>query len=150
MTSSLILIGGATGGVAARLLLEKGLPVRAIVRSDDERAQSLRALGAETFVADLLDFRAVRRAFVGTKRAYFVYPMRPGLIEADRLLRPGRRRSWRGVLRQHVAAARRGPATSPPSTASARPMVARFPCWPASFVACRPKRGPSTPTPSAP
>lgn len=68
--------------MAARLLLEKGLPVRAIVRSDDERARSLRALGAEIFVADLLDFRAVRRAFEGTKRAYFVYPMRPGLIEA--------------------------------------------------------------------
>lgn len=29
-----------------------GFPVRAIVRGDDERAQSLRALGAEVFVAD--------------------------------------------------------------------------------------------------
>ena len=60
MTSIPILIGGAagaTGGVAAKLLLEKGLPVRAIVRSEDERAQSLRSLGAEIFVADLLDFR---------------------------------------------------------------------------------------------
>jgi hypothetical protein len=34
----------------ARLLLEKSLPVRAIVRSADERARSLRALGAEIFV----------------------------------------------------------------------------------------------------
>ena len=40
-----------------------GFPVHAIVRGDDERAQSLRALGAEVFVADLLDLRAVRRAF---------------------------------------------------------------------------------------
>jgi uncharacterized protein YbjT (DUF2867 family) len=85
MASSPILIAGAagvTGGIAARLLLEQGLPVRALVRSDDERAQKLKALGAEIFVADLLDFRAVRRAFDGVMRAYFVYPMRPGLVEA--------------------------------------------------------------------
>jgi NAD(P)H dehydrogenase (quinone) len=85
MTSSTILIGGAagaTGGVVAKVLLKKGLAVRAIVRSDDERAQALRARGAEISVADLLDFRAIRRAFDGAKRAYFVYPMRPGLVEA--------------------------------------------------------------------
>ena len=66
MTSVPILIGGpasAIGSVATKLLLQMGFPVRAIVRSDDERAQSLRALGAEVFVADLLDLRAVRRAF---------------------------------------------------------------------------------------
>ena len=66
MTSVPILIGsaaGATGSVATKLLLQMGFPVRAIVRRDDERAQSLRALGAEVFVADLLDLRAVRRAF---------------------------------------------------------------------------------------
>jgi NAD(P)H dehydrogenase (quinone) len=66
MTSVPILIGGvagATGSVATKLLLQMGFPVRAIVRGDDERAQSLRALGAEVFVADLLDLRAVRRAF---------------------------------------------------------------------------------------
>src|SRR5262249_58520484 len=57
MTSVPILIGGAagaTGSVATKLLLQMGFPVRAIVRGDDERAQSLRALGAEVFVADLL------------------------------------------------------------------------------------------------
>jgi hypothetical protein len=64
-----------------------GFPVRAIVRGDDERTQSLRALGAEVFVADLPDLRAVRRAFQGIKRAYFVYPMRPGLIEATAFYR---------------------------------------------------------------
>ena len=40
-----------------------GFPVRAIVSRNAERAHSLRALGAEVFVADLLDLRAVRRAF---------------------------------------------------------------------------------------
>ena len=66
MTSVPILIGGAagaTGSVATKLLLQMGFPVRAIVRGDDERAQSHRTLGAEVFVADLLDLRAVRRAF---------------------------------------------------------------------------------------
>jgi NAD(P)H dehydrogenase (quinone) len=81
----LILIAGATGAtgnVATKLLLEKGFRVRALVHKDDERALKLQALGAEIFVGDLLDFRAVRRAFEGTKRAYFVYPMRPGLVQA--------------------------------------------------------------------
>jgi NAD(P)H dehydrogenase (quinone) len=66
MTSVPILIGGAagaSGSVATKLLLQMGFPVRAIVRGDDERARPLRALGAEVFVADLLDLRAVRRAF---------------------------------------------------------------------------------------
>lgn len=85
MTFPHVLIGGATGAtgsVATKLLLEKGFPVRAFVHKDDERARKLEALGAEIFVGELLDFRAVRRAFEGIKRAYFVYPMRPGLVEA--------------------------------------------------------------------
>jgi NAD(P)H dehydrogenase (quinone) len=73
---------GATGSVATKLLLEKGFPVRALVHNDDERAQKLKALGAEIFIGDLLDFRAIRRAFEEIKRAYFVYPMRPGLVQA--------------------------------------------------------------------
>lgn len=85
MTLPRILVGGATGStgrVATRLLLEKGFPVRAFVHKEDERSQKLQALGAEIFVGELLDFRAVRRAFEGIKRAYFVYPMRPGLVQA--------------------------------------------------------------------
>ena len=80
-----ILIGGAagaTGRVAAKLLLEKGLPVRALVHKEDERSARLQAQGAEIVVGDLLDFGAVRRAFEGAKRAYFVYPIRPGIVQA--------------------------------------------------------------------
>jgi uncharacterized protein YbjT (DUF2867 family) len=73
---------GATGSVATKLLLEKGFPVRAFVHGDDDRSRKLQSLGANVVVGDLLDFRAVRRAFDGAKRAYFVYPMRPGLVEA--------------------------------------------------------------------
>ncbi|KAL7951869.1 hypothetical protein V8C42DRAFT_339772 [Trichoderma barbatum] len=80
-----ILIAGAagrTGSVATRMLLKRGYPVRAMVRKDDKRARKLADLRAETFVGDYLDLHSVRRAFEGVKRAYFVYPMQPGLVEA--------------------------------------------------------------------
>lgn len=80
-----MLISGATGHtgkVATRLLLEKGFAVRAFVHRDDDRSQQLAALGAEIFVGDLLDLRAVRRAFEGVKRAYFVYPILPDVVQA--------------------------------------------------------------------
>lgn len=80
-----ILIGGATGSTgraATKLLLEKGFPVRALIHKDDERAEKLRALGADIVVGDLLDLRAIRSAFDGIQRAYFVYPIRPGIVQA--------------------------------------------------------------------
>ncbi|TCR83527.1 NmrA family NAD(P)-binding protein [Rhizobium sp. BK376] len=80
-----ILIGGATGAtgsVATKLLLQKGFPVRAFVHKIDDRARQLESHGAEIVVGDVLDFRAVQQAFDGMKRAYFVYPMRPGLVQA--------------------------------------------------------------------
>ncbi len=80
-----ILITGAagdTGGAAARILLGKKLPVRALVRADDDRAAQLRSLGAEIFVGDLGDLESVREALIGIHSAYFVYNIRPGLIEA--------------------------------------------------------------------
>ena len=38
---------GATGRVLSHLLLERGVNVRALVRTDDDRAAALRAAGAE-------------------------------------------------------------------------------------------------------
>jgi uncharacterized protein YbjT (DUF2867 family) len=38
---------GAVGRTVTRLLLERGLPVRAMVRREDDRAVALRAAGAE-------------------------------------------------------------------------------------------------------
>jgi len=73
---------GATGGAATAQLLEKGRPVRAFVHREDERSESLRQRGAEVVVGDLLDFDAVREATKGVNRAYFVYPIRPGLVQA--------------------------------------------------------------------
>ena len=73
---------GATGGAATRKLLKKGLSVRAFVHQKDVRAQELESLGAELFVGDLIDFGAVRKAFEGVQRAYFVFPFRPGITQA--------------------------------------------------------------------
>lgn len=46
----------------------------------EERSDKLKACGAEIVVRDLLYFGAVRRAVTGADTAYFVYPIRPGLI----------------------------------------------------------------------
>ena len=73
---------GATGGAAAVQLLERGRQVRAFVHREDERSEILRKRGAELVVGDLLDFDAVRAALKGVDRTYFVYPIRPGLMQA--------------------------------------------------------------------
>jgi len=73
---------GATGGAATEQLLDKGRQVRAFVHREDERSEALRRKGAEIVVGDLLDFDAVRAALKGVDRAYFVYPIRPGLVQA--------------------------------------------------------------------
>ena len=73
---------GATGGAAAEQLLEQGRRVRAFVHRSDERAENLRKRGADIVVGDLLDFDAVRAALKNVDRAYFVYPIQPGLVQA--------------------------------------------------------------------
>ncbi|HEY0207551.1 NmrA family NAD(P)-binding protein [Acerihabitans sp.] len=80
-----ILITGATGDTGrytTQLLRERGFDVRAMVHKYDERAEALSALGAEIFAGDLLDLRSVRQALEGIHAAYFVYPIKPGLIAA--------------------------------------------------------------------
>src|SRR4030081_1789226 len=73
---------GATGNHAAKQLLAQGHPVRAFVRQADQRAEELGALGAEIAVGDVHDFDVVRAALDGVARAYFTYPIAPGLLEA--------------------------------------------------------------------
>ena len=73
---------GATGGAAAEQLLEQGRRVRAFVHRSDERAENLRKRGADIVVGDLLDFDSVRAALKNVDRAYFVYPIQPGLVQA--------------------------------------------------------------------
>jgi NAD(P)H dehydrogenase (quinone) len=73
---------GATGGATAALLLDRGREVRTFVHREDERSDALRRRGAEVIVGDLLDFDRVRDALRGVSGAYFVYPIRPGLVQA--------------------------------------------------------------------
>jgi NAD(P)H dehydrogenase (quinone) len=73
---------GATGGATARQLLAKGYQVRALAHRRDERSDRLRELGAEVVFGDLLDFEMVRDAFKSVRRAYFCYPIRPGIARA--------------------------------------------------------------------
>ncbi|VVP67443.1 NAD(P)H azoreductase [Pseudomonas fluorescens] len=85
MTQATILVTGATGDTGRRtieILTAKGVPVRALVRQEDERSAALRAMGAEVVPGDLLDLNAVRSALEGIRTAYFVYPIAPGLIDA--------------------------------------------------------------------
>ena len=83
--SNQYLISGATGATASKtveFLLEAGVKVRAYVHRQDKRSAGLSALGAELVTGDLLDFEAVRRAMEGVKGAYFVYPIKPGILQA--------------------------------------------------------------------
>lgn len=73
---------GDTGGAAARQLLALGTSVRALVHVEDDRTERLRSLGAEIVVGDFLDFNSIRQACRGMNRAYFCYPIRPGIIQA--------------------------------------------------------------------
>src|SRR4029077_1249521 len=50
---------------------KQGLPVRAMVRRQDERAQALRDRGAEVVVGDLLDLDSMHRAIAGCEKMYF-------------------------------------------------------------------------------
>src|SRR2546428_8498663 len=59
---------GAVGRTVTGLLLDRGLPVRAMVRSEDERAAALRAAGAEVVVGDLLEPADVYRVVSGCRR----------------------------------------------------------------------------------
>jgi NAD(P)H dehydrogenase (quinone) len=80
-----ILITGATGDTgrsAVRESLRRGLEVRAMVRSRDDRALALETLGVEVVAGDLHQIDTIRLAMEGTDAAYFVYPVAPGLIEA--------------------------------------------------------------------
>jgi NAD(P)H dehydrogenase (quinone) len=85
MSSRRILVTGATGetgGYTTDLLLEEGFAVRAFVHKADERSDKLKARGAEIVVGDLLELDDVRSALKDVNAAYFVYPIRPGLIDA--------------------------------------------------------------------
>jgi uncharacterized protein YbjT (DUF2867 family) len=73
---------GSVGHIVTELLLARGFRVRAHVRVDDERAASLRALGAEIVVGDLLDIMAVHQAIEGCERVFFGMSVAATYLEA--------------------------------------------------------------------
>jgi uncharacterized protein YbjT (DUF2867 family) len=71
---------GRTGSVAAQTLLEAGKKVRVVVR-DAAKAERLKALGAEVFVADLAEPGALARAAAGAQGVFLISP--PDLTARD-------------------------------------------------------------------
>ncbi|MGJ7506495.1 NmrA family NAD(P)-binding protein [Variovorax sp. GT1P44] len=83
-----ILVTGAAGRVGSigptvtGLLLQRGFKVRAMVRREDERAEALRALGAEVVVGDLTSLDDMHRAVAGCRRVYFAMSVAANYLEA--------------------------------------------------------------------
>jgi NAD(P)H dehydrogenase (quinone) len=80
-----VLVTGATGDTGRATveeLLARGHQVRAMAHGEDDRSKRLQGRGVEVVFGDLLDFGQVRSALNGTQRAYFVYPIRPGIAQA--------------------------------------------------------------------
>jgi len=84
----MFLITGAGGGVGSvsRSVVEElragGLPVRAMVRRDDDRADRLRELGAEVVVGDLTSPLDVAAAINGVTRMFFNMSVAADYLEA--------------------------------------------------------------------
>src|SRR5262245_21240065 len=76
MTNPILVTGaagrvGAVGRTVTELLLKQGKTVRALVRTEDPRAQALRERGAEVVVGDLLDLDSMHKAIAGCETVYF-------------------------------------------------------------------------------
>jgi len=86
MSQPTLLVTGATGFTGRRtveILREQHIPVRAMVRTDDHRADELRERGAEVAIGNFDDLNSLRAALEGIESAYFVYPIHPGIIDAS-------------------------------------------------------------------
>ncbi|MGW7382780.1 NmrA family NAD(P)-binding protein [Streptomyces sp. NPDC054794] len=82
--SNLVLLSNA-GDVGRKVLDDlraRDVPVRVMVRRDDERAAGLRALGAETVVGDLTRPETVAAALEGVGRMYFAMSVSPDQLLA--------------------------------------------------------------------
>jgi uncharacterized protein YbjT (DUF2867 family) len=73
---------GGIGGEVVERLRKRGLPVRALVHREDERAAGLRETGAEVMIGDLTAPADVVRAMQGCRRIYFGMSVSPPYLEA--------------------------------------------------------------------
>ncbi len=73
VTNNLVLVAsaGGVGRIVLDHLREQDMPVRAMLRRDDERAGELRALGVEVVIGDLTQPERVAAALEGAGRMYF-------------------------------------------------------------------------------
>src|SRR4029079_458977 len=84
----LILVTGAGGGVGGvggkvvALLRQRGRAVRAMTHHDDDRADALRALGADVVVGDLTRPTDVATALDSVQRMFFSMSVAPSYLEA--------------------------------------------------------------------
>lgn len=85
MKNRILVTGGTgnTGGHVIKNLLDKNIPVRALVRKIDDRSAALSALGVEIVEGDLTDLDSVSAAMKDIQSAFFVYTIRePGILDA--------------------------------------------------------------------
>jgi uncharacterized protein YbjT (DUF2867 family) len=73
---------GGVGRTVVELLRQRNLPVRALVHREDERAETLRAIGAEVVVGDLTRPADVARALGECRRMYFGMSVSAPYLEA--------------------------------------------------------------------
>ncbi len=87
ISASRILVFGATGqqgGSVARALLNRGWPVRIMVRNPSSQASlALREAGAEVVAGSFDDSAAIRRAMTGAYGVFSVQPSSPGGTVSD-------------------------------------------------------------------
>jgi uncharacterized protein YbjT (DUF2867 family) len=80
MAASTLVLVASAGGVG-RIVLDhlraQGVPVRGMVRRDDDRVGELRALGAEVVIGDLTRPESVAAALEGVGRMYFGMSVSP-------------------------------------------------------------------------
>jgi uncharacterized protein YbjT (DUF2867 family) len=89
---------GKTGVFTIDYLLKQGHAVRALVHTEDERSEALRAKGVEIVVGDLLEHDDVIRATQGVNGAYLCYPVRPGYIQATAYMADAAKRAGLEVV----------------------------------------------------
>jgi len=73
---------GGVGSTIVEILRRRDLPVRALVRREDQRTDALRANGVEVVAGDLTEARDVARALSGCQRMYFGMSVSSRYLEA--------------------------------------------------------------------
>jgi uncharacterized protein YbjT (DUF2867 family) len=73
---------GGVGSMVIEILRRRGLPVRALVRHEDERTNAMRAAGVDVVIGDLTEARDVAGALSGCRSMYFGMSISPRYLEA--------------------------------------------------------------------